>query len=102
MKVVIRALPLLYFHLNKTTVGMEKQLKNFSRKKFLSWGLGITSFFALPAFFRFSKKKKEAQKVKMLTQDGRLVEVNVANIPEKKKEISETDIHTWINKKPTF
>jgi hypothetical protein len=81
---------------------MEKQLKNLSRKKFLSWGLGITSVFALPAFFRFSKKKKEPQNVKMLTQDGRLVEIDVANIPEKKKKISEAAIHTWVNKKPIF
>ena len=81
---------------------MEKQIKNLSRKKFISWGFGITTLLALPAFFRSSKKKKESQKVKMLTQDGRLVEIDVANIPDKKKKIQQADIHTWVNKKPNL
>ena len=59
---------------------MEKEQKKLSRKNFLSWGAGITSLLVLPSFFR-SKKKKEPQKVKMLTQDGRLVEIDVENIP---------------------
>jgi hypothetical protein len=46
-----------------------------------------------------SKKKKEPQKVKMLTQDGRLVEIDIENIPVKKQKIRNADIHTWVNKK---
>ena len=72
--------------------------KNLSRKKFLSWGIGITSLLALPAFLK-SKKKKETQMVKMLTQDGRLVEVESTKLGAKKKKIKDADLPTWVNKK---
>lgn len=81
---------------------MENQNKNVSRKKMISWGIGFTALLALPSFLRFSKKKKETRKVKMLTQDGKLVEIDVVNIPEKKKKIQQADIHTWVSKKPTL
>lgn len=81
---------------------MENQNKNVSRKKMISWGIGFTALLALPSFLRFSKKKKETRKVKMLTQDGKLVEIDVVNIPAKKKKIQEADIHTWVSKKPTL
>jgi hypothetical protein len=35
----------------------------------------------------------------MLTQDGRLVEIDIENIPVKKQKIRNADIHTWVNKK---
>jgi hypothetical protein len=79
---------------------MENERKNVSRKKFLFWGFGISSLLAVPAFLRSpKKKKKETRTVKMLTQDGRLVEVEVDNLPAKKKKINDADIHTWVNKK---
>jgi hypothetical protein len=77
---------------------MEKEIKGLSRKKFLSWGAAITSLLVLPSFFK-SKKKKKPQKVKMLTQDGRLVEIAIENVPAKKGKIKDADIHTWVNKK---
>ena len=80
---------------------MEKEQKKLSRKNFLSWGAGITSLLVLPSFFR-SKKKKEPQKVKMLTQDGRLVEIDVENIPAQKQKIKDADVHTWVNKKTSY
>lgn len=76
---------------------------NVSRKKFLTWSIGISSLIALPAFLKFSaKKKNKASTVKMLTQDGKLVEIDVANIPSKKKKIRQSEIHTWINKKTSL
>lgn len=77
---------------------MEKEQKKLSRKNFLSWGAGIASLLVLPSFFR-TKKKKQAGKVKMLTQDGRLVEIDMENIPAEKQKIKSADIHTWVNKK---
>ena len=76
--------------------------KNVSRKKFLSWGLGIGSLLAVPAFLRPSKKKKETKTVKMLTQDGKLVAIEVANVPATKKKIKAADIHNWITKKTSL
>ena len=73
--------------------------KNFSRKKFLSWGIGITSLLAIPAFFKSSAKKKETKMVKMLTKDGKLVEIEVEKIPSKKTKMKDAEIHSWVNKK---
>jgi len=83
---------------------MENKKKDVSRKKFLFWGVGITSLFALPAFLRSSKNKKQtdSKTVKMLTQDGQLVEVDVSKITGKKEKISNDDIHTWVKKPGTF
>ncbi|QEC55541.1 hypothetical protein [Flavisolibacter ginsenosidimutans] len=78
---------------------MGTQTKPLSRKKFLSWGLGISSLLTVPAFLRSSNKKKETKTVKMLTQDGKLVTVDIAAIPDKKKKIAPEDIHTWITEK---
>lgn len=71
--------------------------KIFSRKNFLTWGITISSVLAVPSIFR--AKKKGTKKVKMLTQDGRLVEIDQENIPIKKQKIKSADIHTWVNKR---
>lgn len=76
---------------------MKRNKKILSRKNFLTWGIAITSMLAVPSFFR--AKKKDTKKVKMLTQDGRLVEIDMENIPAKKEKIKSADIHTWVNKK---
>lgn len=78
---------------------MENKQKQLSRKKFLSWTAGIGALLAIPAFLRPSKKKQQTKTVKMLTQDGRLVMIDVAHIPAKKKKIRTKDIHNWINNK---
>jgi hypothetical protein len=77
--------------------------KNVSRKRFLAWGVGISSLLAVPAFLKFrGKKKSKGTTVKMLTQEGKLVEINVDDIPSKKRKISPSDIHTWINRKTSM
>ena len=77
--------------------------KNVSRKKFLAWSIGISSLFSIPAFLKFStKKKNKAMVEKMLTQDGKLVEIDVANIPSQKKKVKRSEIHTWINRKTSL
>jgi len=78
---------------------MDKEQKNITRKKFLFWGVGLSSILALPAFLRFRPGKKNTKTVRMLTQDGKLVEVDVTKISGKKKKIRDADIHTWVNKK---
>ena len=78
---------------------MKKEQKQLSRKKFLSWTAGIGALLAIPAFLRPSKKKQELKTVKMLTKDGKLVMIDVAAIPDKKKKVSAIDIHNWVNKK---
>jgi len=82
---------------------MEKEIKTVSRKKFFAWTVGISSSLMIPAFLKFSgAKNKNTKTVKMLTQDGKLVEIDIANIPSKKRKVKIGDIHNWINKKPSL
>ncbi|WP_295674131.1 hypothetical protein [uncultured Mucilaginibacter sp.] len=75
-----------------------------SRRKFV-WGMGILSAFAAVGSITgisFWRKKKpvanKKQTVKMLTQDGRLVEVDVSKISGKMKKVTNTEMQHWIKK----
>jgi hypothetical protein len=83
---------------------MDNNKKDVSRQKFLFWGISIASVFTIPCFFRSSKNKKQAatKTVKMLTQDGKLVEVNISCITGKGEKIKNENIHTWIKKPGTL
>ena len=74
-------------------------MKNINRKRFIGWALTIPTLLAIPAFFVNRSKKKKTSTVKMLTQDGVLVSIDVENIPKKKEKIDNNRIHTWINRK---
>ncbi|MGZ3776179.1 MAG: hypothetical protein ACXVI9_00885 [Mucilaginibacter sp.] len=76
-----------------------------SRRKFV-WGLGIFSAFAavaatsgLPFFTKRSAKTASKKNiVKMLTEDGRLVEIDASLISSKKKKASNAELQHWIKK----
>jgi len=75
-----------------------------TRRKFV-WGMGILSAFAAVGSITglsFWRKKKplenKKQTVKMLTQDGRLVEVDVARISGNMKKVTNTELQHWIKK----
>ena len=72
-------------------------MKNLSRKKFLFSGLTLA---AVGAFFTFKwrnppEKKKTA---KFLTQDGKLVEIDLDKLPAAKKTATNEDLQNWIKK----
>ena len=77
-----------------------------TRRKIL-YGVGVLSILAtISAFFRFPipvKKnaiacKPESKKIKMLTQDGRLVEIDESLITANKKKITNKELQPWIKK----
>lgn len=72
-------------------------MNNLSRKKFLFSGLSLA---AVAAFFKWNtppvEEKKKTQK--FLTQDGRLVEIDLDKLPSSKKEASKEDLQNWIKK----
>ena len=76
---------------------MELEKEKSSRKKFVLWGLGIAS--ALTAFRFISPAKRKKETVKMLTQDGKLVEIEKDRLPVKKKKITDTELKSWVIKK---
>jgi hypothetical protein len=82
------------------TIMKEKQNNPVTRKRFMLSGLGILSLIAAFKLWRFSGAKRPVKTVKMLTQDGKLVEVDVSNIPPEKKKITNTQLQNWITKKP--
>ena len=76
-----------------------------SRRKFV-WGLGIFSAFAaiaattgLPFFTKgFAKTGSKPKTIKMLTEDGRLVEVNQSLLTAKGKKVTNAELQHWIKK----
>ena len=74
---------------------------NIPRKKFLLWGAGLSALIAIPSFLKFKKKTTPPQTVKMLTQDGKLVEIDIAHMPSKTEKISKSGLQTWVHKKNT-
>ncbi|MFI5222298.1 MAG: hypothetical protein ACHQK8_08235, partial [Bacteroidia bacterium] len=64
------------------------------RKKFMIWGLGVLSSVTILSHLFNKKKKKET--VKMLTREGKLVEVDISVLKSKGKKISDDELKTWI------
>ncbi len=84
---------------------MEQTPKTSNRKKFLLWGATLLSSLTILKFLPGNRKKisePAIKTVKMLTQDGKLVEVDVEKFYcGKRKKISDEQLKTWVNKKQT-
>ncbi len=76
---------------------MDSENKIQSRKKFITLSISAAALLASFKFISF-KKKKKTNTVKMLGQDGKLVEVDVAALPAKKKKITNKELQNWIKK----
>jgi len=72
-----------------------------SRKKFLWWGTAALAAVAGLRLFRFGQKKKKKETVKMLTQDGRLVEVDKTLVTSGNKKVTADELQQWIKNKPS-
>lgn len=76
-----------------------------SRRKFV-WGVGIFSAFTaiaaatgLPFFTKKDLKASSPKKtVKMLTEDGRLVEIDEALLTAGRKKVTNVQLKNWIKK----
>ncbi len=68
-----------------------------SRKKFIGVGISTAALFTAFRFF-LPKKKKKTNTVKMLSQNGELVEVDIAALPTGKKKITNDELQNWIKK----
>jgi hypothetical protein len=84
------------------------QTSDSSRRKFV-WGLGVLSVFAAVAAairFPFSSKKdiiackpeSNRKTIKMLTEDGRLVEIDESLLTANRKKVSNDELQNWIKK----
>jgi len=87
---------------------MTSNQKNNSRRKFLWGGLGVLSTIPVLKFI-IPKKRKDviscaplAVTTKMLTEDGKLVEVDINKIKKTGVKISDKEVVTWVKNKPSF
>lgn len=76
---------------------MENEKDKSSRKKFVLWGIGVLSSLTVLKFLPSATKKKK-DTVKMLTQDGRLVEVDRDMITKSKGKITDAELKAWVKK----
>jgi hypothetical protein len=75
---------------------MEQSPKISNRKKFLLWTATALSSLTVLKFIP-RNKPKETETIKMLTQDGKLVEVDVTKLGcGKRKKISDDELKTWV------
>lgn len=67
-----------------------------SRKSFLAIGLGITGLLTSLQWWVFPKSQKKQKSLKFLMHDGKLVEVDLKNIPKKKITASKQQFVSWV------
>ena len=80
---------------------MEPILQPRSRKNFVKWGLGILSSLTVLKLAGSAGPKKqdtEVKTIKMLGQDGKLVEVIQSTLPANRKKISDKELQHWVKK----
>ncbi len=94
---------ILPYQINTENFIMEQTTKTPNRKKFLIWGATLLSSLTILKFLPGNKKHLNVpagRTVKMLTQDGKLVEVDIENIScGKRKKVSDDQLKTWVNSK---
>ncbi len=75
---------------------MEDVKQKYTRKNFMIWGVGIL---ASVSFLKFAfTPKKNKNTVKMLSQDGKLVEVDMSLLQSKKRKVTSEELQTWVKK----
>jgi len=77
---------------------MKEIQKIQSRKKFLLWGAAALSSVTALRFFGGTKKKK-SETVKMLAQDGTLVEIDKEHLVSIQKKITDSELQHWVKTK---
>ena len=76
---------------------MQASQKPQSRKKFLLWSTVLVGSATVFKFIKV-KKKAESNTVKMLTEDGRLVEIDKSMLNSVSKKITDDELKTWVKK----
>lgn len=86
---------------------IEKNIPDTGRKRMVLLGVGILSALSFLSFGFFKRKKNliacapppaASQTVKMLTQDGILVEVDITHLNTEKQQITNKELQEWIKR----
>jgi hypothetical protein len=76
---------------------MKNKEISFERRKFLGWLTLLTVSVSAGIPF-LTKKKQKTQTIKMLTRDGKLVEVDASLIRKTGIKVSNTELQEWVKK----
>jgi len=77
---------------------MQIEGSKVTRRKLVGW-LGVLSLFTMAgAAFRPWKSKGTSKTIKMLTQDGKLMEVDARLLASASKKVSDKELQSWIKK----
>ncbi len=68
-----------------------------TRRKLVGW-MGIISLFTMAGAALMPWRNKKVRTVKMLTQDGKLVEVDARLLASNKTKISDKELQDWVRK----
>jgi len=72
-------------------------MKKQTRKSFLFAGLSLA---AVTTFFKWGKQPEQPKnKVKFLTRDGKLVEIDADKLTSAKRPASKEEVQNWIKNK---
>lgn len=88
---------------------MQQTNNSESRKKFLRWGAAALATVTAFSLFGLSRKGKKVaavvnspegkkETVKMLTQDGKLVEIDKALLSASNRKITNEELQNWIKR----
>ena len=76
---------------------MQTNEPKVTRRKMISW-LGVLSLFTMAGAALMPWKNKKPKIVRMLTQDGQLVEVDTSVLAANRKKISDKELQGWVKK----
>ena len=76
---------------------MSIEKSKVTRRKILGW-MGVLSLATMVGAALKPWNKKKTTTVKMLTQDGQLVEIDATLLAANKKKISDKDLQNWVRK----
>lgn len=76
---------------------MEQKKNTTSRKKFFIWSMGVLASVSAFRYF-IGKKNAKSKTVKMLTQDGKLVEIDKELLKTPGERITNEELQKWIKK----
>lgn len=75
---------------------MEKKETPITRRNFVGWGAGIMAVLSSMSLLFARNKNKKKKTVKMLTRDGKLVEVDIKHLQSKVRLASKKEVQTWV------
>jgi hypothetical protein len=69
------------------------------RRKFIYWVTGAVSAVMFWKLQPLAEKVEKKETMKMLTEDGQLVEVDMDHMTGQKQKLKAEEFHSWVKKK---